>query len=120
MSSFSALKNRIKSHGKTNSPEGWLGLLKSTFTPDEEETLIQTQSLILEAMLGGEDEFEAAVEQAVRLIMEKLDYSLADSVDFIRLGKELIDRMPDRPDVKAKMSAYFDPFGNPYISQTRH
>jgi len=93
-------------------------LLKSTFTPDEEETLIQTQRLILEEMLGSEDKYEAAVEQAVRLIMEKLDYSLADSVDFIRLGRELIDRMSDHPEVKAKMSAYFDPFGNPFMSKT--
>jgi hypothetical protein len=56
----------------------------------------------------------------MRRVIGALDYSPQEAADFIRLGKDLVSRLPPRPDVMARMGACFDERGNPFISQTRH
>jgi hypothetical protein len=66
------------------------------------------------------DNIDAAVNLALRLVIKMLDYTPQEAADFLKLGKDLIARLPPRPDMLARMAAYFDEQGNPYISQTRH
>lgn len=115
--SFEDLKSRIKARGKPTSPEGFLNLMKA-FTGAEEMALITTQRMIAEGNLS--DTLEASVKLAMRHVIDELDYTPQEAADFLRLGKEIIAGLPPRPDILARMSAYMDEDGNPYISQTRH
>lgn len=114
---FSSLKQRIIARGKPKTPQAYRELL-GVFTPAELEALGKSQRLLNEGIIN--DCFDDAVETAMRVVVDELDYSPEDAADFIRLGKEMISRMPGRPDMLAKMAAYFDAEGNPHISQTRH
>jgi hypothetical protein len=115
--SFSDLKNRIRAMGRPKSSEGYRNLLNA-FTAKEKQILLTTQLMIAHGHLSGE--LEESVEQAMRMVVAELDYLPQQAADFLRLGEDLFNHMPDCPNVEAKIAAYIDDLGNPFISKTRH
>ena len=105
MSGFEDLKQSIRIKGRPRSPQEYASLLE-VFTDTEKSALLVSQRIIAEGSLGND--LEVAVELAMRLVMKMLDYTLDDAAYFLRLGEDLISRLPECPEILARMAAYFD------------
>ena len=74
--------------------------------------------MVAHGYLSGE--LNESVELAMRMIVSELDYLPEQAADFLRLGEDLLNHMPDCPNIEAKMAAYIDDRGAAFISKTRH
>ena len=74
--------------------------------------------MVAQGHLSGE--LNESVELAMRMIVSELDYLPEQAADFLRLGEDLLNHMPDCPNIEAKMAAHIDDRGEAYVSQTRH
>ena len=74
--------------------------------------------MVAQGHLSGE--LDETAELAMRMIVSELDYLSEQAADFLRLGDDFFNHMPDCPHIEAKMAAYIDDRGAAFVSKSRH